>query len=760
MKTNLVSPKDTMTMELDAAEEIGAVDDDASNVESGQEEELSDELIADIARDEDLKDGIVADPEGLGSEEVKPPKFLRNPGQPSKAEKEAHDALHVNYRSWCRYCVMGRGQHRPHLNNNQRNTRQRRTGKKTVAEEAPGSEDEKILVEDEDHACLPMISMDYCFMGSRNRPANRMPILIVRYEQSKWIMGYSTGKKGAVDWVVDSLVQDFANIGYGNAKIVIKTDQEDSIIALRNAIIEKRKPETVPKLSVNRDPQSHGEIEVAVKTWAGQFRTLKFHIEGETGRHLPMTSAATTWLIKWAANSINLYRVQAHGVTAHEAIGGRHCQTPICPFGEHIQWKRQPNGVNSRKAETEWFDGVFRGVRPISCECIVGSSDGIVHCRTIRRVIDSDRWSMEAIREIIHTAGEVDADRHGGAMPNNKARTTFVQWGDIGHGKDAPQDIPSGDAAQEEPGPEVAEQDEAGPMAFDIGDEDAAFELFGPDSEEELQDGPMSPHHDSVARASDGVRVRNKNGRVMFGDEPMRDDDRSTPSPLRRYTSNRRTIESDDEPNPDAGPAPSKRGRANEHDEEDEGDDSLNDGLMNELIENRKILSALLRGKDITEVYSPERITRACLKQNLTPGSSFDLTNGWDFTIKSHRDKAFQKFRDEKPRLLIWSPPCTYFSILQNLNLEIRDEAWKEKFRASLGVAKQHVRFCVILYKMQAREGRYWLHEHPRTATSWHMDEVQELLRQNGSLRVESEQCRFGLITTIKGETMRAKKPT
>ena len=353
MKTNLVSPNNTMAVELDAAEEIGAMDDGASNVESVQEEELSDELIADIARDEDLKDDIIVDPEGLGSEEVKPPKFLRKPGQPSKAEKEAHDALHVNYRSWCRYCVMGRGQHRPHKSKKNKSARRRQAGKEVVAEEESGSQDEKILADDEEHAGIPMISMEYCFMGSRNRPANRMPILIVRDEQSKWIMGYSTGKKGAVEWVVDALVQDFTNIGYGNTKIVIKTDREDSRIALRNAIIEKRKAETVPKLSVNRDPQSHGEIEVAVKTWAGQFRTLKFHIEGETGRHLPMTSAATTWLIKWAANSINLYRIQAHGVTAHEAIGGMHCQTPICPFGEHIQWKRQPNGVNSRKAESE-----------------------------------------------------------------------------------------------------------------------------------------------------------------------------------------------------------------------------------------------------------------------------------------------------------------------------------------------------------------------------------------------------------------------
>ena len=48
--------------------------------------------------------------------EVKPPKFLRRPGQPSKKEKDEHDTLHVNYRSWCRYCVMGKADDRRHAN--------------------------------------------------------------------------------------------------------------------------------------------------------------------------------------------------------------------------------------------------------------------------------------------------------------------------------------------------------------------------------------------------------------------------------------------------------------------------------------------------------------------------------------------------------------------------------------------------------------------------------------------------------------------
>ena len=295
---------------------------------------------------------------------------MRKPGHPSKAEKAAHDALHVNYRSWCRYCVMGRGQHRPHRSKKNKNKKQKKDSNNVKDVEKSVTESDH---EEESEAGYPLIGLDYCFLGTHKQPASKTPISILRDDRSKWTMAYCVGRKGPVDWVVDAVIRELSDIGYGNTKVVIKTDQEPAITALRDAIISKRKAETVPKLAVRRDPQSHGETEVAVKLCTGQFRTLKCHIEGETGMFLPIRCDAVSWLAKWAANSLNLFKIQEHGTTAHEAVGGRRCKTPICPFGEHVQWKKQPNGVNSRKAESEWFDGVFLGIRPISGECIVES---------------------------------------------------------------------------------------------------------------------------------------------------------------------------------------------------------------------------------------------------------------------------------------------------------------------------------------------------------------------------------------------------
>ena len=61
---------------------------------------------------------------------------------------------------------------------------------------------------------------------------------------------------------------------------------------------------------------------------------------------------------------------------------------------------------------------------------------------------------------------------------------------------------------------------------------------------------------------------------------------------------------------------------------------------------DRKILSAILRGVDVTEVYSPERVTKACMKAGMRPGSSMDITNGWDFTKAEDRKRAWKTIRE------------------------------------------------------------------------------------------------------------------
>ena len=63
---------------------------------------------------------------------------------------------------------------------------------------------------------------------------------------------------------------------------------------------------------------------------------------------------------------------------------------------------------------------------------------------------------------------------------------------------------------------------------------------------------------------------------------------------------------------------------------------------------------------------------------------------------------------------------------------------------------------------MQAEAGRYYVHEHPATASSWKEKELEDLAKQQGTTTVNSDLCMFGLTTVGNkpGEQVAAKKRT
>ena len=75
----------------------------------------------------------------LVEQEAVMPAIARDPGMPSKEEREAHNVTHLPFRPWCEFCVKGRGRDRYH----------RRVEGEAAAQE------------------LPKISLDYGFLTQR-----------------------------------------------------------------------------------------------------------------------------------------------------------------------------------------------------------------------------------------------------------------------------------------------------------------------------------------------------------------------------------------------------------------------------------------------------------------------------------------------------------------------------------------------------------------------------------------------------------------
>lgn len=107
------------------------------------------------------------------------------------------------------------------------------------------------------------------------------------------------------------------------------------------------------------------------------------------------------------------------------------------------------------------------------------------------------------------------------------------------------------------------------------------------------------------------------------------------------------------------------------------------------------MMSKLLSGVDVTEIYSPALVAQVCSKYCLQGRSSMDLSNGWDFDLLDQRLQAEARVINEKPFASIGSPPCTLLStrMAWNLGMHGNDPAWKKKYDLAVGKAKRHVRF-------------------------------------------------------------------
>ena len=93
----------------------------------------------------------------------------------------------------------------------------------------------------------------------------------------------------------------------------------------------------------------------------------------------------------------------------------------------------------------------------------------------------------------------------------------------------------------------------------------------------------------------------------------------------------------------------------------------------------------------------------------------------WDLSKRAVRERVRKLVDETRPFMLIGSPPCTMFCQLQNLSRNKQDP---KVFAKKVTAAKEHIKFCLELYETQRNAGRYFLHEHPHTATSWQMPEV------------------------------------
>ena len=104
--------------------------------------------------------------------------------------------------------------------------------------------------------------------------------------------------------------------------------------------------------------------------------------------------------------------------------------------------------------------------------------------------------------------------------------------------------------------------------------------------------------------------------------------------------------------------------------------------------------------------------------------------------------------------MVIGTPMCTMFSTWQNIAKLRREPAETRRLYARAVV---HLEFCAKIYRHQISKGRYFIHEHPLSASSWKERCIVDLLKIPGVDRVACDQCQFGAATDCGSPV---KKPT
>ena len=359
----------------------------ASPADDGEMSDSDEALIKAVEAEDDKEDVANAetDDDNEGALIAKP---LRKPGQPTDREKREHEVTHLPPRSWCPWCCFGRGISDHH------------------------SVKEKGTVGD-----VPTISIDYCFMGSSSVAASENPVLVAYDNSTSAVAAYLVGTKGPVEWVVKALCQDLEVWGYGGCRIAIKSDQENAIKSLREAIALRRSAPTAIIESPVRESKSNGQVEKAIQRWQGQYRTLRLSLQDKLGKSVPVKGRISAWLVQWSAVILNRYWVGSRGRTAFQLVNGHQCKRPVARFGESVQFMR--SGTHVDKAESMWSSGIFLGMNAKSIDSIISTNEGICMARTVRAKPETEAWDIDAIAKIqsyVEFIGFPD-DEHGFSMP-------------------------------------------------------------------------------------------------------------------------------------------------------------------------------------------------------------------------------------------------------------------------------------------------------------------------------------------------------
>ena len=203
---------------------------------------------------------------------------------------------------------------------------------------------------------ISIVSADYVFMGEADIPGC-IASLIIKDCQSKCTIAFTMPKKGRDEYVVQRVLQAPAFLG--RRELIFKTDQEPAICALIDEVRDSWSGKLMHERSPVGDHRANGWIEAGVKTVAAQIRAIMIAFENKYSVVLDHAGHIITWMIEYAGWLVTRFGLGRGGKTPYRLLGGRHAASPLCDFGECIQYRPSGQTRARGKLQAMLSEGIF-----------------------------------------------------------------------------------------------------------------------------------------------------------------------------------------------------------------------------------------------------------------------------------------------------------------------------------------------------------------------------------------------------------------
>jgi hypothetical protein len=196
--------------------------------------------------------GMEKGPVETETSEERKPKKMADPMKPTAQEVEEHEITCLPCRSCCWACVQGRRKGAPNRRGRERGT-------------------------------LPVVHLDFMFVGPKGEPGQTIPCLVVRKIISKLCVATMVPTKSVDHFVAKRIIAFLAEVGCLRGGVIVRSDQEPAMTSLVDEIGRRLAASGGGRRVVDDSPvgasASNGLVKRAIQSVQAQIRVLKLALE-------------------------------------------------------------------------------------------------------------------------------------------------------------------------------------------------------------------------------------------------------------------------------------------------------------------------------------------------------------------------------------------------------------------------------------------------------------------------------------------------